>query len=94
MDKYINQKEIDELSEAIQKINPDLRLGQFGIDTKENKILSCGLTIYEKGNKETIKQLQALGFRIVLRRKDNVSWRDNYVGYKFKVTLSKYLGGE
>lgn len=89
--EYINQKEINEINEAIQKIDANLRLSQFSSIPSENRACSCGLTIKEKGNKKIIEQLKALGFRIVWRRKDSSDYSDKYEGYSMLVTLEKPL---
>ena len=91
MPEYINQKEIDEINEAIQKIDASLRLCQFSSIPNQNRACSCGLTIKEKGNKRIIEQLKALGFRIVWRRKDSSDFTDKYEGYSMLVTLEKSL---
>ena len=69
LEKYSNSKDLVELEEAVKAIDPELRIARCTLNG--NKVTRADVFVDEKGNKEKINKLCALGFEKNRREKAN-----------------------
>ena len=68
-DQYVNKTELIGLERMVHQIFPGQKLGALGIDpnpvaaTEKRRVISVGLTVPIKGNKDKLKQLMKYGWK-------------------------------
>lgn len=68
-DEYVNKTELIGLERMVHQIFPGQKLGALGIDpnpvaaTEKRRVISVGLTVPIKGNKDKLKQLMKYGWK-------------------------------
>ena len=89
-ERYSNSKDLEKLQEAVSTIAPELKLSFFTLNG--DKAIRAGILIEEKGNKEIINKLYALGFEKTRREKvpSNNYWSISE-SIKFRLRLEKWM---
>lgn len=87
----VNQAELDAVIKEVTSIKPDLQDNIY-VTHKDNMAIAVNVELPQRGNKEIINKLLAVGFKVARRKKatgfDSV-YGNQYDGYSMLVVLRK-----